>query len=167
MDNLQIQLHLWADSDLDLLHRINEPEMMAHLGGPETEEQIITRHKRYLQLTDGQMFCISVEQQAVGSIGYWTRRWQGEMVYEMGWSVLSSYQGKGIATAAVAAALKRANNEQKYRFVHAFPSVKNIASNAICRKLSFSFVSECSFEYPVGHFMQCNNWRFDLRSLQS
>jgi RimJ/RimL family protein N-acetyltransferase len=46
--------------------------------------------------------------------------------------------------------------------VHAFPSVENAASNAICRKAGFSLLREHDFEYPKGHPMRCNDWRFDL-----
>jgi len=48
--------------------------------------------------------------------------------------------------------------------MHAFPSVANIPSNAICRKLGFSLIEECQFEYwrSPGTFMTVNNWRLDL-----
>ena len=44
----------------------------------------------------------------------------------------------------------------------AYPSVDNPPSNAICRKLGFTLVEAREFEYPTGHFMQCNVWRLDL-----
>ncbi len=47
-------------------------------------------------------------------------------------------------------------------FVHAFPSVANGPSNALCRKLGFALVEERDFEYPKGHFMRCNDWQLDL-----
>jgi RimJ/RimL family protein N-acetyltransferase len=49
-----------------------------------------------------------------------------------------------------------------HRFLHAFPSVGNAPSNAICRKLGFTLLEECEFEYPPGTFMQCNDWCLDL-----
>jgi RimJ/RimL family protein N-acetyltransferase len=100
--------------------------------------------------------------EAVGSVGYWDRSWRDEEVYEIGWSVLPAFQGRGIAGAATAQAIAHASSEQSHRFLHAFPSVDNLASNAICRKLGFTLVEECEFEYPVGHFMRCNDWRLDL-----
>jgi RimJ/RimL family protein N-acetyltransferase len=54
--------------------------------------------------------------------------WQEESVYEIGWSVLLPYQGRGIATAAVAEAIASARTEQKLRFIHSFPSINNLAS---------------------------------------
>ena len=102
------------------------------------------------------------ELESVGSVGYWQTTWNNESVYETGWSVLPSYQGKGIATKAVKLVIEEASSEKKYKNIHAFPSIDNPASNAICRKLGFQFISECEFEYPLGSFMLCNNWRFNL-----
>jgi hypothetical protein len=56
-----IQIKPWEDNDLDLLFLINAPEMMQHLGGPESKEQILKRHKRYLELGNrGRMFSIKL-----------------------------------------------------------------------------------------------------------
>ncbi|NEN85514.1 GNAT family N-acetyltransferase [Paenibacillus elgii] len=163
----QVRIEPWAEADLDLLYRLNTPEMLEHLGGPETEEQLLARHKRYVEIErkgTGRMFGILLlpSLEAVGNIGYWERSWQGETVYETGWGVLPAYQGKGIATIAAAAAIASARAERKHRYMHAFPSVDNPASNAICRKLGFQFVAESSFEYPPGSIMRCNDWRLDL-----
>jgi RimJ/RimL family protein N-acetyltransferase len=69
---------------------------------------------------------------------------------------------KGIATIAVKLAIEKARAENKLKFVHAFPSIDNPASNAICRKLDFQFISECEFEYLPWSLMRCNNWRLNL-----
>ncbi|MCM3238690.1 GNAT family N-acetyltransferase [Heyndrickxia oleronia] len=163
--NQIIQIKPWADTDLNLLFQINSPEMMQHLGGPESEEQILKRHKRYLELGDrGRMFSVIVlpEFAHVGSVGYWETTWNGESVYETGWSILPAYQGKGIAKNAVKLAIDEAASMKKHKYIHAFPSIDNPASNAICRKLHFQLLSECEFEYPPGNFMRCNNWRLSL-----
>jgi RimJ/RimL family protein N-acetyltransferase len=97
-----------------------------------------------------------------GSVGFWAREWQGEQVYEIGWSVLPAFQGRGIATMATSQAIERARAQGTYPFVHAYPSVDNPPSNAICRKLGFSLLGEHDFEYPPGNPMRCNDWRFDL-----
>jgi hypothetical protein len=54
------------------------------------------------------------------------------------------------------------NREQRHQFMHAFPSVSNAPSNAICRKLGFSLIEECEFEYPPGNWLTVNDWRLDL-----
>jgi RimJ/RimL family protein N-acetyltransferase len=76
--------------------------------------------------------------------------------------VLPAFQGRGIAGMATGQAIAAARSEQKHRFLHAFPSVDNAPSNAICRKLGFTLLEEVEFEYPKGSFMQCNDWRLDL-----
>ncbi|MGH3386821.1 MAG: GNAT family N-acetyltransferase [Nocardioidaceae bacterium] len=164
-----LRIEPWGEADLDLLRRLNAPEMMQHLGGPETEEKVLRRHQRYVA-GDGtsQMFRVvllpidAADGTAVGSVGYWERDWQGETVYEAGWHVLPSYQGRGIASTAVTEVARLAAAERKHTQLHAFPSVDNPASNAICRKVGFSFVGEYDFEYPRGHPMRCNDWRLDL-----
>ncbi|HLZ57351.1 MAG TPA: GNAT family N-acetyltransferase [Ktedonosporobacter sp.] len=167
-DESIVRLELWGEGDLPLLKKLlGDPAMTEHLGGPESDEQLIKRQARYERLTEsdsGRMFKIVYEAtgEAVGSVGYWDRIHHGNAIYEMGWSVLPGFQGRGIASAAVAQALAIAQSEGKYRFLHAFPSIDNPPSNALCRKLGFTLVEECSFEYPKGHFMQCNDWRFDL-----
>lgn len=163
-------LHIepFTEADLDLLRRLNTPEMKEHLGGLETDEQLRTRHRRYLDWAPGQgcMFRIVLpDGEPAGTVGYGERTWQGRAVYEMGWQVLPAYQGRGIATAATRAGAAHAATQQKHRYLHAFPSVDNAASNAICRKAGFTPVGECDFEYPVGHPMRSNDWRLDLTSL--
>ena len=54
--------------------------------------------------------------------------------------------------------------EDARRPVHAFPSVDNAASNAVCRKLGFEFLGAFDFEYPPGNPLRCNDWRLELRS---
>lgn len=161
-----IQIEPWAETDLDLLRRINAPEMTEHLGGPETDEQVLARHQRYLAMDDpgaGRMFRVVLLPggEAVGSVGYWEREWRGETVYEMGWGVLPQFQGRGIAAVAAAAA-EIAGAQRRHRAVHAYPSVDHPASNAVCRRAGFSCLGPCEFEYPKGNVIVCNDWRLEL-----
>lgn len=163
----RVRIEPWSEGDLALLRRLNAPEMTAHLGGPETEEQLLVRHRRYVESAatgSGPMFRVVLlpDGEAVGSVGYWERTWRTETVYEMGWGVLPPFQGRGIAAAAAAAAADLARAERRHRYVHAFPSVGNPASNAVCRKLGFTLFGPCDFEYPPGSTMRCNDWRLDL-----
>ncbi len=161
----------WSEADLELLQKLlGDPEMMEHLGGPESQEQILRRHQRYLHLPeDGtdHMFRIvwGPDKEGVGNVGYWRKTWRDQAVYEIGWLVLPAYQRHGIATKAAAAAIEHARQAPKFQFVHAFPSVENPASNAICRKLGFTLVEECQVEYPPGKSMTVNVWRLELFKL--
>jgi RimJ/RimL family protein N-acetyltransferase len=150
---------------------MGDPLMTEYLGGPEGAEKIRDRHQRYCRLSDSgadRMFVIVVgsDQLPVGSVGYWEKEWQGKTVWETGWSVLREYQGRGIATQALAAAVTEARAAQSHRFLHAFPSEANAASNAVCRKAGFTLQSQVDFEYPPGHLMRCNDWRLDLLAIE-
>lgn len=180
-----VRVEPWSPADLDLLHRANAPELMHHLGGPETEEQVQVRHARYVELSAdrtgrGRMFRIVLldgpgpalrwdatgaaraSGEAVGTIGFWEQTWEGETVYETGWSVLPPYQGRGIAAAATRAIVAHARAARKHRALHAFPAVDNGPSNGVCRKAGFVLVGPCDLEYPPGRPVRSNNWRLDL-----
>jgi RimJ/RimL family protein N-acetyltransferase len=170
MDNPTVLLEPWSDGDFDLLRRINAPEMTAHLGGPETEEQLFIRHQRYVHAPDdgtGQMFrtVLVPDGVVVGSIGYWERTWQDETVFETGWSVLPEYQGRRIGAASAKAVVGFAAATRRNRHIHAFPSVGHPASNSVCERAGFTFVGECDFEYPPGNPIRCNDWRYDLSTV--
>jgi RimJ/RimL family protein N-acetyltransferase len=158
-----VLLQPWSEGDLPLLEKLlGDPEMMTHLGGPETYEQILRRHQRYLHLPeDGtdHMFKIvwGPDGAGVGSVGYWRKTWREQAIYEVGWLVLPAYQGRGIATKATSIVIEHARREPRYRFMHAFPSVENAASNAICRKLGFTLLEESQVEYPPGRSMTVND----------
>jgi RimJ/RimL family protein N-acetyltransferase len=163
-----VTLEPWGSDDLPLLERLmGDPLMTEHLGGPESPDKLRERQGRYERLEGGdRMFRIVdlTSGDAVGSVGFWTKDWRGEQVYEIGWMVLPEFQGRGIAAAAAAQAIELAKRDHKHRFMHAFPNAGNEPSNAICRKLGFELLDAREFEFPKGHFMSCNDWRLDLRT---
>jgi RimJ/RimL family protein N-acetyltransferase len=159
-----VRIEPWGREDLPLLERlVGDRSMMEHLGGAESTEKICERQHRYEQPGSGQFKIVEpAGGEGVGWVGYWDREWRGEPVYEIGWSVLPSSQGRGLAVAAGREALDAARSQQERRFVHAFPAPANAPSNAICRKLGFALLGPCELEYPPGSSMRCNDWRLDL-----
>ena len=162
-----IRLRPYRAGDLWLQRRfLGDPTMTEHLGGPETDEQIVRRHERYLAMTEpavGAMFIAELGPawQPVGSIGYWEHaEGDGTVVWETGWFVLPEFQGRGIATAATRLGIEAAWAAVA-RPMHAYPSVENGPSNAICRKVGMRLLGPSSFEYPKGHWMTCNDWVID------
>jgi len=162
-----VTLEPWGSGDLPLLERLmGDPRMTKHLGGPESPDKLRKRQGRYERLEGGdRMFkIVDVASGAgVGSVGFWTKEWRDEQVYEVGWMVVPEFQGRGIAVAATAQAIEHARRDEKHRFMHAFPNIENAPSNAICRRLGFELLGACEFEFPKGHFMACNDWCLDLR----
>ncbi|MBY8878352.1 GNAT family N-acetyltransferase [Actinacidiphila acidipaludis] len=165
-----VRLRPWSPDDLELLRRTNAPEMTRYLGGPETEEALLARHERYLRIDGdaGRMFAVVLDGTAevAGSIGFWAQTWRDEPVYETGWGVLPEFQGRGVAVAAARAVVREARSRGSRRHLHAFPKLEHAASNAVCRKAGFVLMGACEFEYPKGHPIRSNDWRFDLAAAE-
>jgi len=146
---------------------MGDPRMTEHLGGPENPDKLRERQTRYASLTGGdRMFKIvdAASGDGVGSVGYWTRQWRDQLVYETGWMVVPEFQGRGIAVAATGQSIAIARREGVHRYMHAFPHLENAPSNAICAKLGFELLGACEFEFPKGHFATSNDWRLELRA---
>ena len=162
-----VTLKTWSSRDFDILERCNTPAEKQHIGGPETPEKLADRHRRYLESTapgETRRFKISFDGAGAGSVGYWRKTWQDQPVYETGWAVVPELQGRGLAARGTGLLIGVLRGEARHRYLHAFPSPDNFASNAICRKLGFVLMGEHDFEYPPGKLMRSNDWRFDLQS---
>jgi RimJ/RimL family protein N-acetyltransferase len=167
-----VALRRWAACDLPLLVRLlGDPAMTEHLGGLDTLESIRDRHKRYLGLdykTQGAFVIVAgVDRVPVGNVCFWETPWHDETVWECGWSVLPDFQRQGVATAAAALLIAHTRALGAFRCMHAFPSVDNVASNAVCRRLGFELLGETEVEYPKGSLLPANDWRLDLRAAPS
>jgi RimJ/RimL family protein N-acetyltransferase len=128
---------------IELLEQLNDPEMTKHVGGPESPEKLAARRSRY-EKPDSLQYKIVVETVGEG----------------VGWAVLPSFQGQGVASSATAQLIDMARTERKHRYVHAFSMVENAPSNAICRTLGFTLLGEIDLARQAG-FVPCNDWRFD------
>ena len=161
-----MRIEPWGEGNLELLQKcLGDPAMMEHLGGPESAEMIAERQARYAQ-PDSKQFRIVDDAggEGVGWVGYWERDGCDDQVYEIGWSVIPAFQGRGIAAAATREVIAIARSERTRRFVHAYPAVANAPSNALCRKLGFTLLGPYDFEYPKGSgsVMRCNDWQLEL-----
>ena len=144
-----------------------DPDIMHHIGGPRPEADARAAHKRRLDLMEkgeAHMYKIVAErsEEALGTIGIWKVSSKGPQTYEMGWLVLPKHQGKGVATEAARLVLLQARSDPAVRYVHAYPAVANVASNAIARKIGMVNLGEFDNEGFAG-VLRCNDWRIDLR----
>jgi len=159
----EVSIGSWGPGDRGLLGRLlGDPQMMVHLGGPESEAKLDDRQSRY-EAPDSRQYKILADGESCGYVGYWEHEWQDASIWEVGWSVLPAFQGRGVASAAVRLLLDVIRQDDATKTVHAFPSVENVASNALCEKLGFELVGPFDNEFPPGHPMRCNDWRLTHR----
>jgi len=160
-----VRLVPWGEDDFWLLRRANSPEMTEHLGGPESEEKLADRHRRYVELRVGRMYRVVLAEgeETAGSIGFWEREWRGGTVWETGWAVLPEFQGRGLAARAARAVVEEARAAGRHRWLHAFPKVTHSASGKVCERAGFTLLGPVDFEYPKGHWITCHDWRIELR----
>ncbi len=156
-----MELRRYTDADFALTEALEtDPDVMRELGGPIDREKLPEIHRR--RLDDPWWFTIVPEAggPAVGTIGVWERGHGGETLHETGWMVLPAYQGRGIASAALALLIERVRAEPRFPSIHAFPPVSNAPSNALCRKSGFALLGEIDFVY-AGRTLRCNHWALD------
>lgn len=165
----EVRLRPWSADDLPVLERNNTPEMTVHLGGPETPEKVRDRHERYRRHRHegiAWMFTARVDDEPVGLVGYWNRTHEGREVYECAYGILPEFQGRGLAAASLLACLAHAATHGTRDDVYAYPNVTNGPSNALCRRVGFVLEGEQDFEYPKGHPIRANAWRYALGPLR-
>ena len=163
-----VTLRTWSEEDFSLLVRLmGDPAMTVYLQGPETMEQLEKRHARYCGYKTSDknfVYVVLYGDQPVGSVGYWETEWEGQPAWEAFWSVVPEFQGKGIATRAMALVIEHARAQARHPYMHAMPSVDNAASNAVCRKAGFVLQGEIELEAwrEPGKYLRFNNWRLTL-----
>ncbi|MER6956466.1 GNAT family N-acetyltransferase [Streptomyces sp. NPDC000618] len=162
----QVRLVPWSEGDFWLLERTNSPEMTAHLGGPESEEKLADRHRRYVEPFNGCMYRVTLADggETVGSIGYWEREWRDGTVWETGWAILPEFQGRALAALAARTLVDVVRETGGHPALHAFPKVDHPASNGVCRKAGFTLLGQVELEYPKGNPITSNDWYVDLRT---
>ncbi|MGX4692453.1 GNAT family N-acetyltransferase [Streptomyces sp. JNUCC 63] len=138
--------------------------MTAHLGGPEDEDQLTARHRRYLAPEAGRMYRVvrADDGETVGATGFWERAWRGGTAWETGWGGVPRLSGAGAGGAGGAGRRGRGAGRRRHRYPHAFPKTEHAASDAVCRRAGFTLLGPVDFEYPKGGRITSNDWRVDL-----
>ena len=156
--------------DLALYEAIHcDPEMMAELGGALPREGLAEKLRRDVASTEaGEIWVLKIilDDEAgtpAGTVAIWEHEFEGQRINEIGWMVLPAFQGRGLGSEAVRSALDRARSEGRWNVVHAFPTVTNPRSNAMCRKMGFTKVEEIDYVFR-GRLLRCNHWQLDLTS---
>jgi hypothetical protein len=79
-----VRLDHWGSEGLELLERLNAPDMTRHVGGPESAEKLIDRQARYKRRDSRQYVIVGLGGEHVGRVGYWERAWHDQEVWETG-----------------------------------------------------------------------------------
>ncbi len=157
-----MELQAYTDADFALTEALEtDPDVMRELGGPIPRERLPGIHRRRLGAPWWFKIALEPDGPAVGTIGVWETREGGERLYETGWMVLPAYQGRGIASGALALLIERVAAEPAIPSIHAFPPVTNAPSNALCRKFGFTLLGDDDFVY-AGRTLRCNHWALTL-----
>lgn len=137
-----------------------DPAMTVDLSGPQPVEEMpakVARDVEAMAADRDWVWMVEVDGDAgadgtrgprvAGSVALWAHEEGGETISEIGWMVLTAFQGRGLARAAVRAVLDLAREDGRWGPVHAYPRVSNAASNALCRSLGFALVGTEEFDY--------------------
>lgn len=167
MSDGTVTLAAWGPDDRALLERANTPEMTAHLGGPESPEQLDERQERYLRLMDAgeaAMYRIELDGTPVGGIGYWQVEHEGAPAWETGWNVFPEWQGRGLARKALRLIVREVAERHDRDLLVAYPGVDNAASNAVCRGAGFEHRGSGTEPWR-GSELHFNVWVLDMSPL--
>jgi RimJ/RimL family protein N-acetyltransferase len=160
-----MQLRVLTLEDLTLYRRIyTDPAMWRELGGV-VEQDMAAKLERDVAAVEADRHWILVivtdNGDAAGTVSLWDHEWEGETIDEIGWMVLPEHQGRGLANAGVAEALKRADEAARWRVLHAFPATSNAPSNALCRKHGFALRGPIEYIYRE-RTLHVNHWVRDM-----
>lgn len=147
--------------DLRLYQRVyTDPWMWTELGGvPELDLPAKLELDVASVEADRQwvLVIITDDGTAAGTVSLWDHAWEGETIDEIGWMVLPEHQGRGLASAGVAEALRRADATARWRILHAFPAVTNAPSNALCSGHGFAPRGPIDYTYRE-RTLRVNHW---------
>jgi RimJ/RimL family protein N-acetyltransferase len=156
--------------DVDVYVRMRcDPSMMAGLGGPLPRDGIEAKVRRDVEkAAAGDWIKMIVPDEATpgvvaGTVVLWSDDTDGEPLSQIGWMVLTEFQGRGLGRSAARALLERARDEERWGFVHAYPGTANAPSNGICRSLGFRLLGERDMTF-ADRVLRANHWVIDPRT---
>jgi len=142
-----------------------DPEVMKELGGPADPADLDRVHRMRVEtVARGEWYFVIVPEPSdppAGAIGIWESTVSGLALHEVGWMVLPEFQGRGIATEALALLIDRARSDPGYDRIHAFPGATNTPSNALCRRAGFDMTEGMEVKFR-DRPLRVNHWELDV-----
>lgn len=157
-----MELQLLGREHQRLYERIyRDPRMWTGLGGVVQQDMAAKLERDVASVEDDRHWVLVIvtdDGTAAGTVSLWSHEWRDDPIDEIGWMVLPEHQGRGLASAAVADALRRADEAGRWQVLNAFPAVTNRPSNALCRKHGFELVAPIDYPYR-DRTLRVNHWR--------
>jgi RimJ/RimL family protein N-acetyltransferase len=156
-----VDLRRLTREDLRFYERIyTDPRMWTELGGV-LEQDMAAKLERDVELMEADRHWVLVivtdDGTAAGTVSLWDHEWEDDTIDEVGWMVLPEHQGRGLASAGVAEALRRADEAARWQVLHAFPATTNGPSNALCLKHGFALRGPIGYTYRE-QTLRVNHW---------
>lgn len=172
-----------GENDIALYESMfTDENYMTDLGGAVDKEQaliVLRRHLSHIESGRGMVFkiipsegddysssdyderALSILLSGIGCVCLWKMEADGTETTEIGWGILPEFQGKGFATKAVGMLIElaRIDGKEKWGTLHASTGINNIASNKLCKRLGFSFLSEFDMNF-YGKLIKANRYEF-------
>jgi len=161
-----MELRPYSDADRALTEALElDPEVMRELGGPADPADMARIHRMRVEtVANGEWYFVIVPEPSgppAGAIGIWESSLSGFPIHEIGWMVLPAFQGRGIASEALAEIISRARDDGRFERIHAFPGVSNAPSNSLCRKSGFVATEERQVKFR-DQPLRVNHWELDV-----
>jgi ribosomal-protein-alanine N-acetyltransferase len=171
LETNRYRLRVFESSDLDILAEMYaDEESMRFMRGVRTREQAEEHIRLFAEQFEQTRFTLwAVEQKSdravIGRVGLWPLPETTET--ELGYAIVKSHWGQGIATETSIACLDYAFEELQLEFVSAIAQAKNTASLRVMQKLGLSFIREARF-YDTDvryHRIEKEHWLQHRKSL--
>lgn len=132
--------------DADLIHKLRSDETVNAFVGRDNSSTLEKAKEYILKIQNlvEQNKCIywiitfKENNEMIGSICLWNFDLENEIV-EIGYEMLTEFQGKGIMSEAIKKIIEYAFEEIQAKIITAFPSSDNVNSVAMLKKMDFEF----------------------------
>ena len=159
------------NSDIELIHKLHsDPIVNTFVGRNNASnlklaEQYVTKIQNLIVKNESIYWVITEKgkNDLIGSVCLWNYDIENEIV-EIGYEMLSEFQGKGIMTEVIKKVVEYTFTIIKAKMITAFPSLDNLNSIALLKKLNFELENK---NYNNRHENIKNQVTYTLRNNES